>query len=149
MAIVEQNPFGISEALIREVTGRIVRAFDPQKIILFGSLAHGQPRQDSDLDLFVILNSSIDRPDVRAMHMRRPFRDLDIPMDLIAYTPEEVMQSLKNHNPFIRDILSEGRLLYERRGQSRPRAGPCDIRFHPRKTERGHDDIKKNYKLHE
>jgi predicted nucleotidyltransferase len=44
-----------STEMIPEITARIVRAFHPAKIILFGSHARGDARADSDIDLLVVL----------------------------------------------------------------------------------------------
>jgi len=114
MASAEQNTFGISEALIQKVTERIVRERNPHKIVLFGSFAWGKPKQYSDLDLLVIMDSNVTRPDERAMQLKALFDDLDCPMDLFVYTPEEITASLRRGNLFIRDILAKGRLLYAR-----------------------------------
>jgi predicted nucleotidyltransferase len=113
MIAVEQNTFGISEALIQQVTERIVRECHPHKIILFGSFAWGKPKCYSDLDLFVIMDSDL-RRDRRAAKISQLFPHRRFPMDVIAYTPEEVQTSLKRGNPFIRDILEKGRVLYAR-----------------------------------
>jgi predicted nucleotidyltransferase len=42
-----------TEALLQQVTHQIVERFHPERIVLFGSRAHGEARSDSDLDLFV------------------------------------------------------------------------------------------------
>ncbi len=112
MQIVEQNTFGISETLIQQVTEKIVRECHPHKIILFGSLAWGKPKQHSDLDLLVIMDSDVVRPDIRAMQAKRLLYDFHCPMDLLVYTPEEVKACLQRGNLFILEILEEGRLLY-------------------------------------
>jgi predicted nucleotidyltransferase len=112
MTAVEQHTFGISEALIRQITEKIVRECRPHKIILFGSWAWGKPKEYSDLDLFVVMNSKIVRPDERAMQIEALLDEFDCPVDLIVYTPEEVASCLRKNNPFIRDILERGRLLY-------------------------------------
>ncbi len=39
---------------VEEVSARIAREFDPEKIILFGSYAHGNPRRESDIDIAVV-----------------------------------------------------------------------------------------------
>lgn len=114
MAVTEKNTFGISEALIQQVTEKIVRVCNPHKIILFGSFAWGRPRRYSDLDLLIVMDSKVARPDERAMQMKTLFDDLDCPMDLFVYTPEEITASLRRGNLFIRDILAKGRLLYAR-----------------------------------
>ena len=47
-----------AENRLIELTGDIVKkivfGYSPQKIILFGSLAHGTPTKDSDVDLLII-----------------------------------------------------------------------------------------------
>lgn len=112
MQAIEQNTFGISETLIQQVTEKIVRECHPHKIILFGSTAWGKPKPYSDLDLFVVMNSRIARPDERAMQIEAMLDEFDCPLDLIVYTPEEVINCLRKKNPFIRDILERGRVLY-------------------------------------
>lgn len=114
MTAVKQNSFEISEALIQQITEKIVRECHPHKIILFGSWAWGKPKEDSDLDLLVIMDSDLARPDIRAMQVKRLLYDLHGPVDLLVYTPEEVKTCLERGNLFIRDILEEGRLLYAR-----------------------------------
>lgn len=112
MALVEQNTFSVIEELIQEITARIVREWHPHKIILFGSHAKGKPKAHSDLDFMIIMDSAVARPDERAMQMERDFEDLDCPIDFFVYTPDEVAISLKKRNPFVKDILQKGRVLY-------------------------------------
>jgi len=42
---------------IRAVVRQIAEKFQPEKIILFGSYAHGEPRPESDVDLLVIMDT--------------------------------------------------------------------------------------------
>ena len=113
-AAIEQNLYGINEELIQEITARIVRDWHPHKVILFGSFAWSKPKSHSDLDLFIVMDSTIARPDMRAMQIKKRLRDFDCPKDLVAYTPDEVEMCLKKQNPFIRDVLTKGRVLYAR-----------------------------------
>ena len=102
----------IDEALIKKVTGKIRDNFRPQKIILFGSRAWGKPSPDSDLDLFVVMPSTL-RRDNRSMEISKLFSDRLFPLDVLVYTPEEVNKSLKRNNPFIKEILEKGKVVYE------------------------------------
>lgn len=99
----------------REIIGKIVEeiktCYQPQKIILFGSYTRGETTEDSDIDLFLIMESNL-RRDERAREVLKIFSDRTFPIDIIVYTPEEVEQSLKRGNPFIKEILSKGRVLY-------------------------------------
>jgi uncharacterized protein len=45
----------ISQSKIEEATARLVKAYQPEAIYLFGSYAWGEPNEDSDLDFFIVL----------------------------------------------------------------------------------------------
>jgi len=113
MTVIEQNTFGISEVLIQQVTERIVRECNPHKVILFGSYAFGKPSGDSDLDLFVIMDSDL-RRDQRTRKISKLFPHRQFPLDVIVYTPKEVEISLARENLFIQEIIEGGRVLYAR-----------------------------------
>lgn len=90
---------------------RIVEEFHPQRVVLFGSYAAGQPTPDSDVDLLII--TAVDkRPEDKAVEIllkvRPPF-----PVDLVVRTPEKVSERLAMGDDFMRDILEEGKILYE------------------------------------
>jgi predicted nucleotidyltransferase len=103
----------IAEALLREITNRIVEAFDPEKVILFGFHAAGTPRSDSDVDLLVIMEAE-GPPIQRAVAVKRVSRPRFVAMDVLVKTPEEVANQLQRGNLFLRQILEEGTVLYER-----------------------------------
>lgn len=95
---------------LQEVVRTIVREHHPEKIILFGSWAWGEPGPDSDVDLFIVKDT--DRS------TREVARDIDdslfprqFPLDLIVYKPEQAERE-KEANYFIRSILTKGKVLY-------------------------------------
>ncbi|NJD51670.1 MAG: nucleotidyltransferase domain-containing protein [Candidatus Methanoperedens sp.] len=87
--------------------------FNPEKIILFGSYAWGKPDRDSDLDLFVVMESK-ERPIKRAASLRCMLKDRYVPMDILVRTPEELKQRLDIGDPFIMKILRDGQVIYAR-----------------------------------
>lgn len=101
----------IRREIITEVVNKIKAQFRPQKIILFGSYAWGDPAEDSDIDLFLIMESHL-RRDERSRMIQKIFSDRTFPLDIIVYTPNEVENSLKRGNPFIKEILTKGALLH-------------------------------------
>ena len=103
----------ISRETIKEITRKIAENFNPEKIILFGSYAWGKPERDSDLDLFVIMESK-ERPLRRAASMRHALKDDYIPMDILVRTPEEIRYRMNIGDPFIRKILRDGQVIYAR-----------------------------------
>jgi predicted nucleotidyltransferase len=108
-----EYPVQITEALLREITNRIVEAFNPEKVILFGSRAAGTPRGDSDVDLLVIMEAEAP-PIQRAVAVKRVSRPRFVAMDVLVKTPEEVANQLQRGNLFLCQILEEGKVLYER-----------------------------------
>ena len=97
-----------------ELSERIVKEFDPDKIILFGSHAYGTPRVDSDVDLLVILpfEGSGLRKSVEILTRVSP----DFPIDLVARRPDDAKRYYSEHDPLICEAIDRGRVLYERRG---------------------------------
>jgi len=98
---------------INEITDRIVKTCQPEKVILFGSYAWGQPTPDSDLDLFVIQQSNESRR-TRQLKLRYLLLDFDLPADILSYTPNEIKQRLEINDFFIKDIIDKGKVVYER-----------------------------------
>ncbi|MGH7457339.1 MAG: nucleotidyltransferase domain-containing protein, partial [bacterium] len=105
----------ITEGVLQEITRRIVEAVQPERIILFGSYADGQPKFESDVDLLVVTNrhrqKSVFERDRLVATKARPN---GVAMDVIVRTPAEVAYRLKIGDPFFRHILSKGKVLYER-----------------------------------
>lgn len=97
---------------IRELTDRIAREFQPERIILFGSYADGTQTSDSDVDLLVIL----------PFQGKGLYKSLEIlnrtdprfPTDLLARTPEDTQRRYREGDPLIRDALDRGLVLHER-----------------------------------
>ena len=97
---------------IQKVTEKIVRKFQPERIILFGSWAWGNPVPDSDVDLFVVKETCDTRRLAREIDMAlfpRPF-----PIDLIVYDPDQVARREEMGDFFIHEVLSRGTVLYAR-----------------------------------
>lgn len=100
-----------AERVTTELVGRIVDAFRPEKIILFGSRAYGRPTLESDIDLLVILafqGSSV-RKAVEILNRI----DARVPVDLVVRTPQEVRQRLAWNDFFLREVMDNGKVLYE------------------------------------
>jgi predicted nucleotidyltransferase len=104
----------ITEDLLQTITRKIVRKFSPERVILFGSAAEGKAQKNSDIDLFIVMHSRL-RRDNRSVAVSKLFADRQFAMDVLVYTPDEIKQSLKRGNFFVKEILEKGRVLYEKR----------------------------------
>jgi predicted nucleotidyltransferase len=101
----------ITRRQIEELSNRIAKRFHPEKIVLFGSYASGQPTEDSDVDLLVVMPFSGRSVD-QAVQMRMESRP-SFPVDFIVRTPETVSERLRLGDTFISGILNAGKVLYE------------------------------------
>jgi predicted nucleotidyltransferase len=93
---------------------RIVEKVHPEKIILFGSYAYGEPDEHSDFDLLVIRHG-ISSSKESNIEIRRALRDVDAPpasFTLLSRTPEEFEAKLKEGSFVYHDIAEKGVVLY-------------------------------------
>jgi len=102
----------VNMADVRKYAGRIGELFSPERVILFGSHATGNADRDSDVDLFVIMNFS-GRSSDKAFEIRKAIPK-SFPLDLIVKKPLEVRERLEMGDLFIREILEQGLVLFEK-----------------------------------
>ena len=96
---------------IEQVVRQIAARFRPQKVILFGSYAYGEPTPDSDVDLLVVLETSGRSVDA-AVEIRRAV-DFPFPTDLLVRTPQQIAERLSLGDAFLREVVTKGIVLYE------------------------------------
>ena len=98
---------------VRQIVKRLSRQFHPDRIVLFGSRARGDHRQDSDVDLLVIMPIT---DSVRTKHlaMRLAVHDIPVPKDILLVRSEDVSTQAKIPGTIVRYALREGRTLYAR-----------------------------------
>lgn len=96
---------------IEEFGRRIGEEFGAERVILFGAYARGNANPDSDVDILVIgpfEGRGVDRSVEIRMQLRPAF-----PLDLLVRTPEKVRERIEMGDMFMREILEQGRVLYE------------------------------------
>jgi uncharacterized protein len=107
---------------LARVVGRFVRAFAPERIVLFGSYSKGTMRATSDMDLLVIVRVE----DRTAASLRRAHQlaaDCFPVVDVAFATVDDVDQAGLASNPFLASVLGTGTTVYSREpGDTRPAA---------------------------
>jgi predicted nucleotidyltransferase len=100
---------------VPEIVVRIVQRFDPERIVLFGSLARGDEGRDSDIDLLVIFGAVADKR-ATAVALRRAIADVPAPVDFVVTDRAEVRERGRIVGPALETALREGKVVYERVG---------------------------------
>ena len=103
----------VDQDLIDEVVHCIVERFKPRRIVLFGSQARGDANRESDIDLFVEMESD-QRPIDRMVAVGSLFSHRRWGLDVFVYTPAEVEASRGRVGNLLSYVEAEGKVLYER-----------------------------------
>jgi predicted nucleotidyltransferase len=102
----------LTKELLEQITQRLVAALKPEQIILFGSYAYGEPTEDSDLDLLVVVSDSNEPRYRRARQAYKALRGLGIPKDILVMTREEVERKSTVPSSLVSQALRQGKVLY-------------------------------------
>ncbi len=103
----------VDERFLAALVRRIVAVSGATRVILFGSRARNEERDDSDVDLFVIVPGSAEERDVKRRAISVALVRHLIPLDIIVRSEDDMRRSISLGDPFIvDDILREGRVLY-------------------------------------
>ncbi len=97
---------------LKKMVNRIVDNYNPEKIILFGSYAWGEPSKDSDYDFLIIKkdkgNFFEDQTRIRRLIGK------EAAVDVLIYTPDEISKRLKLGDFFVENMINKGKVLYEK-----------------------------------
>ncbi len=101
----------VADRGIRDLAERIAGAFQPDRTILFGSHAYGTPSPDSDVDLLLVMPHEGKSWRVAAdIRSRVPAA---LPLDLIVRSERQLAERLALGDPFVKEIVEKGKILYE------------------------------------
>lgn len=101
---------------ISKIAKIIADKYQPEKIILFGSFAWGKPHKYSDADFLIIKESDLKSHQRIGEVYSILFKNYEynLPVDVVVYTPSEFKKRLGLGDFFVKEILSKGKLLYEK-----------------------------------
>lgn len=102
----------ISQETIQEAIRRLVKAYDPLQMYLFGTYAWGSPDDDSDLNLLVVIESSDEKVYKRGDRAFDALLSLKIPNNIIVFTKQEFEKSCQDINSLAYEIKTRGKIVY-------------------------------------
>jgi predicted nucleotidyltransferase len=104
---------GSDNKVIDQIVDRIVQRFDPERIILFGSHARGDARDDSDVDLLIVMHVQGSRRE-KAIEIGVALDEFPVSKDIIVVTPEAYDWRQHIVGTIEWPAAHEGRLLHVR-----------------------------------
>ncbi len=102
----------INNELLQQIKSRIVGAYNPLAIFIFGSYIWGEPDKNSDIDLLVVVKDSKDKFHKRAIVGHKSLRGIKYPFDILVYTKNEFNDKLKNKIGLCNKIKERGKKIY-------------------------------------
>ena len=105
------------DRFVREAVPKIVREFDPSRIILFGSRAKGKAKEASDIDVIVVSDRFKDVPFVKRMPMLLRLVRFEKHIDFLCYTEDEFRKAVRS-SAILRTALKDAISVYARSGTS-------------------------------
>jgi predicted nucleotidyltransferase len=102
----------VNNQTIQDLCHRIIQEFQPERIILFGAYAYGNPTPDSDVDIWVVLPFEGKNlyKSLEILNKANP----DFHIDLLARRPDDTERRYRKGDPLIREALDHGKVLYKR-----------------------------------
>ena len=99
--------------IILKIVEKIIKEYQPKKVILFGSYAYGEPTEDSDLDILIVTERRLNLEE--AYKMRGKFlRDFSTPVQLICVSDEEFAETKDVIGGITYPASKYGEKLYEK-----------------------------------
>lgn len=99
---------------INSVKDKLVKAYNPLKIYIFGSYAWGTPTQDSDLDLIIVIATSRQQFYERAVKGYHVLRDMTLSKDILVFTQKEFDEHAKDVTTLCYKTRQDGKILYDK-----------------------------------
>ncbi|MGB2728154.1 MAG: nucleotidyltransferase domain-containing protein [Halobacteriota archaeon] len=103
----------IPQATIQEAVDLLKKAAKPKKIILFGSYARGNPREDSDLD-FLVVEKELKARRMEMVRLSDVLRPLRIPVDVLVASEKVFNEWADTPGTVLYEAAKEGKVLYEK-----------------------------------
>ena len=100
----------VTQEAIKAFTDRLVVALAPERVILFGSMARGDARWDSDADILVVM--PFEGRHLGKIREIRRICQVQFPLDLLVRRPEEMAIRYRGGDPVVREAMDHGEVLY-------------------------------------
>jgi uncharacterized protein len=101
-----------TRSILAELIERVNQVTQARRIIVFGSTARGEATPQSDIDILVVVTGPIHHRKL-AQEIYRNLHGIQVPVDVIVATEDEVQQYANRKGFILSPALKEGLLIYE------------------------------------
>ena len=113
MAGKTRRPFDdIADEILREIVRRLVEAYAPERVYLFGSCARGEQGPDSDYDILLVVPDDAPSERRRSQLAYQILWGTGAAVDVIVWTASRFDRRAGVVTSLPATVLREGRLLY-------------------------------------
>jgi uncharacterized protein len=102
----------IDAQTIEEVKKRLVKAFNPLEIYIFGSYAWGKPDEESDLDLLIVVEKYKQNHYKDLVLGHKALMDMSLSKDILLFNKEEFEKKSKDVTEFCYKVKRSGKRIY-------------------------------------
>lgn len=102
--------------VIQALVSHIVQNFNPEKVILFGSYAHGKPNKWSDVDVLVVMDTPPEGEVATAMTISNSLPPHWFSIDVVVRSQAAIDRRIPLGDWFLKEIMQQGKVMYERSG---------------------------------
>lgn len=110
--VTEVNRTLAADPVLAEIVRRLVTAYQPERVYLFGSVARGDAGPDSDYDLMMLVREAQEPPYRLSQQAHSLLWDLGVAADIIVWTTDRFDRRARVPASLPATILREGRLLH-------------------------------------
>jgi len=110
--IADKSPYPILDPSLAEIVRRLIDAYQPERIYLFGSRARSDFGTDSDYDVLVVVPDSVSPERKRSRLAYEMLRGTGVAADILVWTEEAFDQRLHLRTSLPFAVVAEGKLLY-------------------------------------
>jgi predicted nucleotidyltransferase len=109
---LEQTKLHTSDPVLAEIVRRLVDAYQPERIYLFGSRARGEAGVDSDYDVLVVVRDDAPSALRRSRRAYEALRGTGVAADVVVLTLTSFERRLPLISSLPATVVDEGELLY-------------------------------------
>lgn len=100
---------------IDKIIAHAVEVAQPEKIILFGSVAEGKGDVYSDIDLLIVTDN-ISLKNFFIHQVKNFAREFSLSVDVLVYSESELTKASLNATSFLSGVIKHGKIVYKKPG---------------------------------